>query len=225
VSENRAAPLKYLDADVPTRRTGKSIRRAWVLGLAIGIFLFLVVLCMGIGWSGVSEHHAEFAASIDSPAPHVDGYSLECPLGELLGLEVEKTEEVRPVLDTARKEYLAIEAKHTKHKEDEAGHQIAIVEPFPRELSQLEDRVWSRLDGILDEVQQAEARSHWPLSSIFPFGRDKGTVEIWREGTWYHWVVKKEPAAGSGGTSSASVQQSKGPRLPKELEHLWTAAR
>lgn len=85
---------------------------------------------------------------------------------DTLRLEGKKTEEANHVLQAAYREYCALEARHTKQYEKEDGHWVTSIEPFPKEMAKIEDRLWSGLDAMFTVEQQKLARYNLRLDSL-----------------------------------------------------------
>ena len=108
------------------------------------------------------------------------------------------------------KEYEAVEQKHVSRKWNELGHTVITIAPFPKELSELEDRFWTVADGIVtDKDAQGLLRNALTFpGNIFRYGQAQNTVELWKSGSWYYHQV--------GGS-----RYSLGPELPHQYRGLW----
>ena len=127
------------------------------------------------------------------------------------------------------REYLELEKPHLVQQTDEAGHLVTTISALSEsQRAKLEDKLWSRLDSMLDVEAQKTARNNldvFPsdrnmpnqLSSdrvrpgIFGWGDGEARIEIWRVGTWFHWKIK----------ANGYAYESKGPELPLEYRRLW----
>lgn len=125
---------------------------------------------------------------------------------------------------------MALEESHISQARNEEGHFITRINEFS--ITQLEDRLWSELDQILTtEEQQRLARFnlhlHPPYQArirpqnltgtglepgLFGWSGNPVRIEIWRVGTWFHWIVKV-------GNNSLPEQQAQ--QLPPTWRRFW----
>jgi tRNA A-37 threonylcarbamoyl transferase component Bud32 len=140
----------------------------------------------------------------------------------MLDLMVPQPAQVDEILRPADREYLEIEARHTKYAWDHAtSDRTATVMPFPEELKNLEDRVWLQLETVLIYKEQLQkARMLLPLrGSLFPFGKNQVTIALnWTNDGGYRWRVL--PNAGEPGTPA----YQRGASLPLEYVRFWEPA-
>lgn len=142
----------------------------------------------------------------------LDGYGLSREL------QPQQRQIVNAILKVAYREYLELEAQHSMRRIDE-GHQITSIESFAAPFEEFEQRLWTKLDQVFDEQQQARAREGLPTrrngsqSSLFGWGGEAATVDIWREGENYHWIV----------TIAGESANRSGPAIPQELARFWEA--
>ena len=119
---------------------------------------------------------------------------------------------VKQVLQGADREYLDMELRHTSRRSSRdpasVGHLLLLVtiSPFPDEVSHLEERVWARLDGILQADQRVQAKKQLARpGELFAFGQTQTKIEIWQDGRWYHWKVTHS----AGGTKAGSSEEGR----------------
>ena len=139
----------------------------------------------------------------------------------LLNLTVPQQAQVDDILRSADREYLEIEARHTKYGWYHAtSDRTATVLPFPEELKNLEDRVWLQLETVLTKEQLEKARKLLPLrGSLFPFGKNEVTIALnWTKDGGYRWRVL--PNAGEPGMPPHQRDTS----LPLEYVRFWEHA-
>ncbi len=229
-----AAGLRVLPAD-PT-----ASRQAISAGLPIFVAAFLILLTFGSLFGYVwllpmykeanrkpEVPRSEQSSAIERPKP----WELEPNL--ILGSDSARVSEwfTRNVLDLndtqadavtkavsdVYSEYLSLEKQNSDSATSETGKLITIIRPIPGEISQLENRLWSKLDSILNNDQQRIARLNLKLGppelaagmtiqemvapGLFGWGDAGATIEIWSVGTWKHWTIR---ARGEEFTSSAS---------------------
>jgi len=87
----------------------------------------------------------------------------------------------------------------------------------PDEVKALEERVWRKLEAILDPQQLKTARETLPVhDSLFPFGKEEVTIEIGRpKGGGFEWRLSRPTAPGKGPFNSGAA-------LPVEFARFWT---
>jgi tRNA A-37 threonylcarbamoyl transferase component Bud32 len=134
---------------------------------------------------------------------------------------------VNKALQESFRDYLNIEKRNMDQSANEEGHLVTVIRPLSKELGSLEDRLWSRLDPILDREQQNLFRLNlelYPRQSavgvtlpdlvrpgLFGWGRQGARIEIWREGTWFRWNV----------SSANYADFSNAPELPEPYRRFW----
>jgi hypothetical protein len=105
----------------------------------------------------------------------------------------------------------ALEAQHIQEPVIEKGKVIVNVTAFP----ELETRVWTQLDEILDERQRSICREKLYLKEMMPFAKEGGCITIWRHpDLTYYWEKKYGNTMTSG----------HGSKLPEELQTFWEKA-
>jgi tRNA A-37 threonylcarbamoyl transferase component Bud32 len=147
----------------------------------------------------------------------------------VLNLQPRQIERVNKIFQAIYAESLVLEARNTQQLPDDTGHVVVTIKPYHGPIAQLEDRLWSQLDEILDPQQQSMARLNLdlgprqlryqepiPLADLvapgfFGWGKDGARIELWRVGSWYHWKVQ---ARGYEYSTSA-------PQLPVEYRRFW----
>jgi hypothetical protein len=226
-----------------------SATRRGPIGFSIALVALLVVL-VAIGMSAVIfgylrlDGESSNEATLSPPmAPHelsldqasstgwtmgTNGPKLTDAFARLsLKLSASQTESVNKVLQASYAEFPAIESQHTEQSTNDAGHIVVQIKPFPGPVAKLEDRLWSKLDEILDPEQQSIARRNLSLDppeerppiavsdlvrpGFFGWGKNGAAIEIWRVGSWYHWKV----------ATRGFDHSSSGPQLPEEYRRFW----
>jgi hypothetical protein len=147
----------------------------------------------------------------------------------VLNLRPEQTAGANKALKAIYQDALNVESRNSEWVTDGAGRVSVAIRPYPVETMQLEDRLWSELDAILDPKQQDLARLNLKLeprklpSSVplpnselagpgfFGWGKDGARIEVWRVGSWYRWRVR----------SRGSEDSSTAPQLPAGLRRFW----
>jgi hypothetical protein len=143
-------------------------------------------------------------------------------------LELQQIEPVNKALEASYHEFLELEARNTDRHTDDAGSIIVTIKPFPAPIAKLEDRLWSRLDSILDPQQQERVRLSLRLDppelrpgvtlrdlvrpGFFGWGKAGARIELQPAGQWYRWKVLTR-----GHVFSDTSRQ-----LPVELQRFGT---
>jgi predicted Ser/Thr protein kinase len=143
----------------------------------------------------------------------------------ILKLEPAQIEQVNEILQSAYRDYLAIEQQYTEQHIDDLGHVVTIIRPVP--LARLENQLWTGLDEVFDAKQQSTARLNLKLDpaevrtgvtidelvrpGFFGWGKYGVRIEIWRVGAWYHCKVSTREYG----------NYSFGPQLPDEYRRFW----
>jgi hypothetical protein len=128
-----------------------------------------------------------------------------------LRLTPEQEAAVNEALAEVARDYQKAEQEHVTRKTNDLGHEVIVVDAFPKELTRLENAFWTKVDqAVTDDTIRGQLREQLPLRrDLFPFGEFQQTVEIWKVGAWYHYQFGN--AAGP----------SRGPELPRTFRHLW----
>jgi len=137
-------------------------------------------------------------------------------------LSADQIATIRQILHEAEQEYLALERRHASRRRsiepNSFGHVLVTISPFREEVISLEDRVWSKLDSILNPNQRVTAKKQLPPhGELFAFGHGECRIEIWDEGAAYHWKIHYRADNGAGIMGDGSS----GARLPAEYQRFW----
>ena len=229
-------------------------RVLWVALAAVSLAALGVLAPMGIvtvkTWLGVgasTETRRDSPTAIAGPAisqpanPFADspstrrGWTMgpdgpvltEAFATHVLKLDPAAREKVDRILQTISVESQALEQSRSKRQVDEAGHVVTTIAADPKGVEVLEDRLWTRLDDVLNPEQQKIARLNLSLHppairsgmafseivapGFFGWSEDGATVEVWRVGTWYHWRF----------STSRFKHADSAPQLPAELQRFW----
>ena len=145
-------------------------------------------------------------------------------------------QQVNKILQDIYREYLVLLEQHTQRTVNADGHHVTTVTPFPKELTKLEEKLWGRLDPLLNREQQNLFRLNLPLHpvrrssysggsihdrGIFGFGDKRFQIEIWRVGEWFYWRVQDDAVRGLGWHPSKSGGPLKTPELPEAFRRWW----
>ncbi|MCH7686938.1 MAG: hypothetical protein IH899_09695, partial [Planctomycetes bacterium] len=135
-----------------------------------------------------------------------DGPALTDRFARSRKLQPSQHQQVNKILQDIYREYLVLLEKHTQRSVNADGHHVTTVTPFPKDITKLEEKLWGRLDPLLNREQQNLFRLNLPLHpkrvrrgsysggsihdrGIFGFGDERFQIEIWRVGEWFHWKV------------------------------------
>jgi hypothetical protein len=127
-----------------------------------------------------------------------------------LGLTEAQIAELDRALSDTYKQYEAEEQKHIARKQNELGHSVITIAPFPKELGELEDRFWTAADRIVtDNDKQGMLRSTLVFpGNIFRYGQSQTTLEMWKSGSWFY-------------LHDGYNQSRWGSELPRQYQGLW----
>jgi serine/threonine protein kinase len=217
-------PIDVLPADpaaagrpqAPSRPSGKRKRLLWALPVVAGL-----LVCSGLVLrreNGSMPFIAPTAQELQ-----LDGLQVRDPseLRTTLMLSDYELNNVKQILAGADREYLELEQRYTrrtvKEDEDASSHLLVTISQFPEEASQLEDRVWAKLQGIIPDLYRQERlkKQFPPRGALFPFGREETRIEMWQDGAWYYWKVF------ASGPLVQPVEQGNGTQLPRRYQRFW----
>jgi hypothetical protein len=221
---------------------------AFLLLVPLMAFCLLCVVGLFLGLSsGVPEAvreaeqvatvSAELAQAADSPWQMTElGPAITDRFAEDLRLDSEQQKQFDNVLQETFQEYLQVEKDHISQTTWAAGRVSVTIEAFPKETEVFENRLWSRLDALLNVEQQQIAREQLPVhapdasvdiisptrqaihvprgvqqSGILGWGRTGCHLEIWRTGSWYQWQLVRDGV----------TRMYRAPELPLEYRRFW----
>jgi tRNA A-37 threonylcarbamoyl transferase component Bud32 len=201
-----------------------------VLAVLAGILALplLAILTLFFGWSVAVERAPEVSATpiyshdvataspqlVNAPAIQwVNGAPRIHPAAPIAArLDAAQIASLEESLQVVYDEYSKAEQAHIKRTTNQLGHQVVTIAPFPKELSDLEDLFWTRVDAqVTDDSMRGTLRGELKLrEELFRFGETQQSLEIWKAGTWYYYRW-----ANMGGNPSS------GPELPQGIKQLW----
>ncbi|NOZ23275.1 MAG: serine/threonine protein kinase [Planctomycetes bacterium] len=182
-----------------------------LIAIAAAVFGAAVILSMVTGRVILRDGGETIQFGPDGPVVSVE-------LAQTLDLRPMEEREVNKAIQEAYKKYLPLEAKHADVSRGKKGYVHVKVSPFSAELKAIQNRLWSKVDAVLDERQRAVARRHLPLRELFPYGDMTANIEMWHKGLQYHW---KEEAKGRLSSSSSSGSSTD---LQGQYKRFWEAA-
>ena len=160
-----------------------------------------------------------------------DGVRLGGRIVMAAALPGKQLSQVNQTLSEMHRKYVEVEAQFTEVVLTLEGHQRFTIQAFPKEQTELENELWTKLDAIVtDEKQRATLHGSLPLvkrdfvskdikrpySHPELFGwiqnRHPIVIEVWRKGTWFHWTITP---------SGVQSSEADGARLPGELARFW----
>jgi hypothetical protein len=140
------------------------------------------------------------AAALEVFAANPEGVGIGRRMVSELHLNQEQVLNVNRVLRRYQREFMVLERRFTERSTNPAGHVVVTVKPFPQEMDDLMNRMWTSLGIVLNADQFATAKS-LDFAKFFPSaGRKQMTVEIWQgEDGEFHYVENQEPAGKNSG--------------------------
>jgi tRNA A-37 threonylcarbamoyl transferase component Bud32 len=200
--ERATGRFHNLPGDLPRRPvTGKwkwLPRFALVAGT---IWLSIVTVIL------LKDHWAEeksvliSAGALEAFADGAEGPDMGRRMVTKLNLTKSQVEGVNTIVWRCQRAFAALERRHTERSKNAAGHVVVTISPFPQEMNELMNRMWTELGAVLSPGQMATAKT-LNFEKFFPHtGRTPLTAEIWQdENGEFHYVEGQEPA----GKSSAA---------------------
>jgi tRNA A-37 threonylcarbamoyl transferase component Bud32 len=138
---------------------------------------------------------------------------------DLLSLYNAQPHQIAEILRSADEEYLKLEAKHTRLGADDGKHRKVKVLAFKEELKELEKRVWTQLEAVLQPYQVQKAKELLPIrGALFPFGQKQVDLEFCIAEHGYGWRVLPEDL------EQGTPPYQYGPELPVEYARFWPEA-
>jgi serine/threonine protein kinase len=135
------------------------------------------------------------AGALEAFAAGPEGISMGRRMVKELNLSQEQAQNVNKVLKRYQREFTTLERRHTARSKNAAGHMVVDIKPFPEEMDQMMDQMWTNLAPILSASQLAQAKT-LHFERFFPHsGKKPVSVEIWQEDNGqFHYVELEEPA-------------------------------
>jgi hypothetical protein len=212
-ASNMAAPSGNTDQLLPPARArpGMSGLGAGASATGGGVFGSMMVG----GGAGMSSHAAMGGSPNSSPVDtgFVGG------LTDALNLTPAQQKLLDQALQDAQQEYRQLDEKRTTAQVGDAGElYIQIQAVDSRTKYRLEDRLWSRVDALLDDPDitkrnqdRTTARQYIRAELLFQF-LGGANISIHRTGTFYTWRY----------TANGQANNGTGPKLPDFLQEYWT---
>ena len=145
-----------------------------------------------------------------------------------LKLTKDQAQNVNKILRRYQREFTTLERRHTERSKNAAGHVIVDIKPFPQEMDQMMNLMWTDLATVLSAGQLAAAKT-MHFERYFPHtGKKPVSVEIWEEENGqFHYVESQEPARKNRAaerTDSFAVSKHAAAGRPKN-QHVATLIR
>jgi hypothetical protein len=143
----------------------------------------------------------ESSGSIPSGALEAFGAGPETPgiqrrMITRLHLDRDQVINVNKVLHRYERDFTALERRHTARTKDAAGHIHIAIEPFPTEMDDLMNRMWTDMAAFMTASQLAEAKT-LHFERFFPHsGKTPVNMEVWSENGDIHYL-ESESANGT----------------------------
>jgi tRNA A-37 threonylcarbamoyl transferase component Bud32 len=209
-------PARLVDPAVGVRK-----RKRWGLWLGIGVASCLVIplsihaLLGGFNKPKAVSFRMPIGTTTETPFDAILVGDID-DLKRTLPLYNDQPEVLKMIFRRAEQEYLEMELRHTSRTVNNRAerHLLVTIRPFPEELSQLEERVWAKLNAIFTYYNQpGAAQKQLPARGmLFPFGDSNATIEMWQEGSWYYWKVIRD---------AETHEEGNGAQLPRRYQRFW----
>jgi tRNA A-37 threonylcarbamoyl transferase component Bud32 len=151
------------------------------------------------------------AGALEAFAAGPEGLGIGRRMVSDLNLNQEQVLNVNKVLRRYQREFTTLERRHTEQYKDPAGHTVVTIKPFPQEMDELMNKMWTDLGAVLNAGQLAAAKT-LRFERFFPHsGRKQVSVEIWQdESGQFHYVEDQEPARKNGATGESLPARFRG---------------
>jgi tRNA A-37 threonylcarbamoyl transferase component Bud32 len=166
---------------------------AWMAGTALLAAIFYFAL--------TSYWMRESSGSIPSGALEAFGAGPETPgiqrrMITRLHLDKDQVINVNKILHRYERDFTVLERRHTVRTKDAAGHIHIAIEPFPTEMDDLMNRMWTDMAAFMTASQLVEAKT-LHFERFFPHsGKTPVNMEVWSENGDIHYV-ESESANGT----------------------------
>jgi serine/threonine protein kinase len=200
-----------LPGDMP-RSTG---RRKWRwlprFALAAGTIWLAVVTYILL-----KEHWAEQksflipAGAMEAFPAGPQGVGISRRLAAELSLSQEQVLNVNRILRRYQREFAVLERRHTERSTNAAGHTVVAIQPFPQEMDELMNRMWTDFGNVLSPGQMATAKGLHSEKFFLHTGKKPVFFETWQdENGEYHYVEDSQPAGKNEAPAGAPTPRSR----------------
>ena len=122
-----------------------------------------------------------------------------------LHLSQDQVANANRILRRYQREFTVMERRHTDQTNNAAGHFVVTIQPFPQEMDDLTNRMWSNLQTVLTPDQLASAKAEH-FEKFFPhMGREQMT--IWQDEDGRFHYVENQKSDGNNGESGGLLPQ------------------
>jgi serine/threonine protein kinase len=184
----------------PGRRKWRWLPR-FALG-AVTIWLLIVTFLL-FRQSSENKTMPIPASALEAFAANPAGIGIGRRMAAELHLSQGQVVSANRILRRYEREFTVVERRHTEQTNNAAGHFVVTIQPFPREMEDLTNRMWTNLETVLNPEQLAGAKTQH-FEKFFPhLGSQQMTVEIWQEEDGrFHYVENQgqdDKNSGAGG--------------------------
>ncbi len=194
-----------LPGDMPRKSTSRKWRWLPRFALAAGT-IWLVVVTFILFHDHWAEQKAVLipAGALEAFAAGPEGVGLARRMVTELNLKSDQVQNVNTIVRRYQEEFTTLERHHTKRSKNAAGHEILTIQPFPQEMDDLMNRMWTDLAAVLSPGQLATAKT-LRFERLFPHtGRKPLSVEFWQDDNGeFHYAEGQEPAGKKAAAGAA----------------------
>jgi len=117
---------------------------------------------------------------------------------------------VNQILASIHRKYLDVERQHTKTERYADGSQFSVVTPFPAQIAELENELWTAIDAQVLVAEQKWLRQNLPLfaDSTKPFPSAGGLPPVTPQMSGGMGAMMMSPGGTIGGTVSSDFPQN-----------------
>jgi hypothetical protein len=147
-------------------------------------------------------------SAMEAFAANPEGAGIGRRMVKQLRLDQDQVLNVNRIVRRSQRDFAALERHFTERTNNAAGHLLVIIKPFPQEMDELTNRMWTNLAAILNSNQLAAAKS-LEFGKFFPHaGQSQMTFEMWQgEDGEFHYVENQESAGKNTGAGSFLPQR------------------
>jgi tRNA A-37 threonylcarbamoyl transferase component Bud32 len=164
------------------------------------------------------KDHWSVQKSILIPSGALEAIAIDPEGGGLGGrmaadLKLDKTQaqNVNRIVRRYQREFRTLELQHTERSKNAAGHIVVTIQPFPGEMDELMEQMWTDLSQVISAGRVAAART-LRFERLFPHtGKKPVTIEIWQdENGDFHYVENQESSGNNGGGAGLPASSRRG---------------
>ncbi len=189
------------------------------LGLMAGAALVAVMFYLFINSQLSPDKMSPLPQNIEAFIRDPEGPAMTKPLINHLNLKSDQIQQVNKIIRENEQKFVALERQHSESSTDTNGHIHLIIAPFPDEVKNLMDQMWTDLAGVLDKNQIAKAHTVRFAEKLFPHTGQRGmSVVLWNENGEDHFEIETPDPANKGPRKGRALARGLPPRWQTYLQ-------